>query len=268
MSIITISRGSNSRGREIAERVAEELGYECIARKALHEASEEYHIPEVKLVRAIHDAPSILDRFVGGKARYIAYIQSVLANHFKQDNVVYHGLAGHFFLSGIPHVMKIRINADMDFRVGVVQKRDKVTAEEALHTIQRDDAERKRWSEIVYGIDQNDSHLYDLTIKIHKITVDHAVAAICQMARAEEFQATPESQQAMEDLALAAAVRSHLIGIKPDIEVTASKGKVMVSTHVYAIYRDALSREVRSLALEVEGVKQVEVELESTPRFS
>ena len=42
----------------------------------------------------------------------------------------------------------------------------------------------------------------------------------------------------------------------------------MVSTHVYAIYRDALSREVRSLALEVEGVKQVEVELESTPRFS
>ena len=67
MAIVTISRGSYSRGKEIAEKVAQKLGYECIAREALIEASEQFNIPEIKLVRAIHDAPSILDRFAYGK---------------------------------------------------------------------------------------------------------------------------------------------------------------------------------------------------------
>ena len=58
MAIITISRGSYSRGEEVAQKVAQKLGYECISRDILLEASKEFNIPEIKLVRAIHDAPS------------------------------------------------------------------------------------------------------------------------------------------------------------------------------------------------------------------
>ncbi|MEJ2224653.1 MAG: cytidylate kinase family protein, partial [Syntrophobacterales bacterium] len=75
MAIITISRGSYSRGKEVAEKVAARLGYECISRDVLLEASEQFHIPEIKLVRAIHDAPSILERFTHGKERYVSYIK-------------------------------------------------------------------------------------------------------------------------------------------------------------------------------------------------
>ena len=42
MSIITISRGSYNRGKEVAEKLAKELGYECISREILLEASTEY----------------------------------------------------------------------------------------------------------------------------------------------------------------------------------------------------------------------------------
>ncbi|MEJ2071714.1 MAG: cytidylate kinase family protein [Syntrophobacterales bacterium] len=78
MAIITISRGSYSRGKEVAEKVAARLGYECISRDVLLEASEQFHIPEIKLVRAIHDAPSILERFTHGKERYVSYIKAAL----------------------------------------------------------------------------------------------------------------------------------------------------------------------------------------------
>ncbi len=68
MSIVTISRGSYSRGREVAEKVAKELNnYECISRDILIETSKQFNIPEIKLIRAIHDAPSILERFTYGK---------------------------------------------------------------------------------------------------------------------------------------------------------------------------------------------------------
>ena len=101
MSIITISRGSYSKGKEVAEEVAQTLGYECVSREILLEASEHFNIPEIKLVRALHDAPSILERFTYGKERYIAYITAAFLEHVHQDNVVYHGLAGQFFLKGV-----------------------------------------------------------------------------------------------------------------------------------------------------------------------
>ncbi|MGD8227785.1 MAG: cytidylate kinase family protein, partial [Desulfobacteraceae bacterium] len=62
MGIITISRGSYQSGREIAERTAQRLRYDCISREVLLKASEDFDIPEVKLTQAIEDAPSFLDR--------------------------------------------------------------------------------------------------------------------------------------------------------------------------------------------------------------
>ena len=98
MAVITISRGSYSRGKEIAEKVAAKLGYQCISRDLLLEVSKDYNIPEIKLVHAIHDAPGILKRLNRKDEKYIAFIKSALLNHLKEDNIVYHGLAGHFFV--------------------------------------------------------------------------------------------------------------------------------------------------------------------------
>ncbi len=139
MSIITISRGSYSRGKEVAEKLAHSLGYQCLSRDILLEASELYNIPEIKLVRAIHDAPSILERFTYSKESYVAYIRAALLRHVQKDNVVYHGLAGHFLLQGIPHVFKVRIIADLEDRVKEEMKRENISAEEARRILQKDD---------------------------------------------------------------------------------------------------------------------------------
>ena len=58
MSVITISRGSHSHGKAIAEKVAKELGYECISREVLLEASSEFNVSEFKLLHALRDRQS------------------------------------------------------------------------------------------------------------------------------------------------------------------------------------------------------------------
>lgn len=63
-------------------------------------------LPEIKLIRAIHDAPGILERFSHSKQSYLAYIRAALAQRISNDNVVYHGLAGHVMLKGISGVLK------------------------------------------------------------------------------------------------------------------------------------------------------------------
>jgi cytidylate kinase len=184
--------------------VAQKLGYECISRDILIEASKEFNIPQIKLVRAIHDAPSILERFTGGKKKYLALFRLALLEHFQKDNVVYHGLAGHFFVKNVSHVLKVRIIAEMEDRVKLEMEREGISRAEALRILKSDDEERRKWSRHLFGIDTSDPSLYDIVIHIKKITSDEVVDLICDTVRLEKFQATPESQKAMDDLILTA----------------------------------------------------------------
>jgi cytidylate kinase len=257
MSIITVSRGSYSRGETVATKVAARLGYDCIGRDFFLEASKEFNIPEIKLIRAIHDAPSILDRFTYGKEKYIAYIQAALLKHVLKDNVVYSGLAGHFFLKDISHVLKVRIIANLEDRARREMEREGISEKEALHILRKDDEERRSWSKHLYGIDTWDPSLYDLVIHIDRITVEDAANIIYQTVRLKQFQTTPESQKALEDLALAAQVKATLVGLKPDIEVSAQDGIVFIHLKTAEAEDPALIHEIQSIAEGISGVKEV-----------
>ena len=229
MPIITISRGSYSRGKEVAEKLAKRLGFACISRDILLEASEQFNIPEIKLIRAIHDAPSILERFTYGKERYVAYIRATLLKHVQKDNVVYHGLAGHYFLQGIPHVLKVRILADLEDRVQEEMRREQIGEAEARYILKKDDDERRRWGIQVFGVDTWDPMLYDMVLHIKSLTVGDAVDLIAHAAQLPRFQATPESQQMMDDLTLAAAIEAALVEELPSAKVEAKNGEVFVN---------------------------------------
>jgi len=198
MSIITISRGSYSRGVEIAEMVAERIGYRCLARDVLIEASKEFNIPEVKLTQTLEDTPSFFERFTQEKKKYISYIQAALINHFKADNIVYHGLAGHFFVKDIPHVLKVRIITDLEYRIKFVMERDKITRDKAIDFLDEIDSSRRKWGQYLYGINLEDPSLYDIVINIEKLSLEVAVDIICGMVTWEKFQTTPESQKEMD----------------------------------------------------------------------
>jgi cytidylate kinase len=265
MSCITISRGSYSYGKEIAEKVAAKLGYECVERDALLDASETFNIPEIKLVEAIRDAPSILGRFTYGKEKYISYIQAALLNRMQKDNIVYHGLAGHFFLKNISHVLKVRIIADLEDRIANKMKLEPHLSREATQRLIKNvDEQRVKWSQHLYGIDSRDPSLYDLVIHIRPITVEDAVNIICDTARLERFQTTPDSQQAMNDLVTAASVKAALVQLAPDVNVSSSQGKVQVSLHVSKYSTDSMTGEIERITKTIKGVEKIEIRAHPT----
>ena len=267
MSIITISRGSYSKGKEIAEKVAQQLGYECVARRVLLQASEEFNVPEVTLRRAIHDAPSFFKYVSHSKERYITFIQAEILKHLRKDNIVYHGLAGHFFLKGISHVLKVRIIADLEDRVRLEMGREGIPREEALHILQKDDEERIKWSESLYGIDTRKASLYDLVIHIHKLSVKNAVDIICHAVMLEQFQTTPESQRAIDDLALAAQMKAALVDVKRDLQVSAKNGTVFVKTEIQRGYEEALAQKIRKISKSIADVKDVKIDISGLPTW-
>ena len=266
MSIITISRGSYSRGKEVAEKLAQILGYECISREVLLEASEQFNIPEIKLVRAIHDAPSILESFGSNKKKYIAFFQSALLKRIQRDNKVYHGLAGHFFLAGVSHVLKVRIIADLEDRVKLEMEREKISSKDALKLLKKDDEERRKWSLSLYGLDTNDPSLYDLVINVSHLTVADAADIIAHTAGFDRFRATEQSKRAMDDLVMASEIRAKLINWHPSVQVTVKNGEVEV--RIERLHEDEaeIRNNVVRLTSNLPGVKRVKINVSRLDR--
>ena len=254
MSIVTISRGSYSRGKEVAEKLAQALGYECLSRDILLEASERFNIPEIRLIRAIHDAPSILQRFTYGKEQYVAYIRAALLRHAQKDNMVYHGLAGHFLLRGIPHVLKVRIIADLEDRVAEEMKRENISADEARRILLKDDEERRKWSLKVYGTDTWDPSLYDLLIHIKCVTVADAVEIIKCAVKGSCFQSTPEGQRLVDEMSLAARIEAALVQEIPSVKVVIKEGEIFISLRGALREDKELMSRVQRLAANIAGI--------------
>lgn len=226
MAIITISRGSYSRGKEVAEALAVKLGYECVSRDILLETCDEFSIPETRLVKALHDAPSILDRFSHGRERYISYFRAAFLNHMVGDNIVYHGLSGHFFLQGIQHVLKARIIANMQDRIREEMKRENCSAEEARYLLKKDDDERRKWGLSLYGKDTWNCSLYDLVLNIDMLKVDKVVEILQGVVEDGRFDATPESTEQLKKQALVANIHAKIVNDSPRAIVDIRNGVV------------------------------------------
>jgi len=259
MGIVTVSRGSYSSGKEIAEKAAQRLGYDCISREVILEASKEFNIPEIKLTQAFEDAPSILDRFTHGKKKYIAYTQAALLEYLTKDNLVYHGFAGHYFVEGISHVFKVLIIAGLEYRISTVMERDKISRKEASRFIKKIDGQRRKWGQRLYGIEPRDPGVYDLVLNIDKITIEDAVDTICRISGLKQFQTTPESKSAMDDLALTVKVKNFLIDVKPSVDVHIENKFVYIKPDIHLSQDSEIVNKMGEIMKTIPDIKGIQV---------
>ncbi len=268
MGVITISRGSYTRGSQVAEKTAARLGYACVSRERLLQQLGEFDQPEIRLLDVFETGSSFLERFTGKRARYVAQLEAALLEHLCRDNVVYHGFAFHYFVRELPRVLRVRITADPEDRIRLVMERDRVSRKKAARLLGGIDAQRKKWSRKLYGIDPENPRLYDLVLHIDRIRVDDAVESLCLLAALEQFQTTPESLKRMVDLNLAAQVRSALLDLKARMVVTAEDGVVFVKTDAGPRQRRGILERTLALSQSIAGVREIMLvsqELEEPP---
>ncbi|SDP13816.1 cytidylate kinase-like family protein [Desulforhopalus singaporensis] len=228
MPIITISRGSYHHAKSVAEKLAARLGYPCLSRDELIDSLEEFHLPEIKLVRGLKDSFSILDRFSHGKQRFVTAITSSVLQHFLPGNVVFHGLAGHYFVRDVSHVLKVRIIADIDNRVADEMHRSNISEEQAYFLLKNDDEERRKWGMFLHGVDIVDPQHYNLIVNIGEISEEEAVELIATTAGFERFQETEQSQKTLGDMALSALIRTRLLDY-PNVSVSVQDSNALIS---------------------------------------
>jgi cytidylate kinase len=257
MTIVAISKGSLIKGTDVANKVAQKLGYECLDRQILIEASEQFSIPEVKLNRALTDAPRFIDRLTFGKDKYISYIRNALLDRLAHDNIVYHGIAGQYFLEDVAHVLKVRIVSTMENRVKDVMVRDNIDEKAAAQAIAKIDMAREKWSLHFYGIHIEDARLYDLVININKFTVEEAVELIAATSQSSRFQTTTDSKKQFEDLLLASKAQTVIMKSFPKAVVISRDGVVSVTQEGALGKEPIYDAQIKDALKDIEGIQKV-----------
>ena len=262
MAVITISRGSFSGGKMLAESLAERLGYRCIDRDTLVEKAASLGVSSGELLATLEKPPSLLDRFKHKKYIYLAAIQAALTDEVRKGKAVYHGNAGHLLLRGVGHVLRTRIIAPIEFRVAMVRDRLHLGPSEAKAHIQKMDQDRARWTQYLYGIDWGDPAYYDVVINLERVDLQEACETIASMAGQERFRENPESLAAMEDLALSSRVRASLV-TNPgtallELDVNARAGRVSLGGLAYSPLQ---VKEIEDLVWKVPGVIDIHSDL-------
>jgi cytidylate kinase len=266
VSVITISRGTFSGGKMLAECLSRTLGFRCIDRDVIVESAASRGVSQDELLDALSKPPTLLERLQHKKYLYLALIQAALTEEVRTGKAVYHGNAGHLLLKGGPHVLRVRIIAPMEFRISLASERMKLSRNEAIEYIQKMDQDRRKWTHYLYGVDWGDPALYDIVLNLEYMNIPESCGAVSALVRERCFEFTPEDQAAMDDLALASHVRAELALNQAtahlEVEVESRHGALTIRGKIPAI-EDL--EQVRRVAEQVPGVQSLNLDGLSSP---
>jgi cytidylate kinase len=263
MAIISISRGTFSGGKTLAESVAKRLGSPCLGREeVLLEAGKEYGISEKELTQAVDQPPPFWQQVPGRRVAYLMCLTATLLKHAQTASLVYHGHAGHLLLSGISHVLRVRVIADMEYRIKAAMERMNLKRDEAIAYIDRVDKERVKWTRFLYGIEWTDPSQYDAVLNLERMNIEGASLAIASMAQLDDFKVTPQSQKAFDDLKVTSGVWAALVKDERTrsawVQVVANNGVVTITGKASAA---KVVDAIPVVAGQVSGVKEVKNEV-------
>jgi cytidylate kinase len=239
MAVITISRGTFSGGKMLAECLARQLDYRCVDRDVIVERAAAHGVSQKDLRDALQKPPRFMERFSHKRYIYLTLIQAALTEEVKAGNAIYHGNAGHLLLRGGPNVLRTRIIAPLESRVRMVMEHLKYRKEEATAFLQKGDEDRQKWTQFLYGVNWGDPSLYDIVINLEHMTIGDACHLISELAKEPCFQFTDESLQRMSDLALASRIKADLVldakTSKLELDVKAAGGEITVGGNISSL---------------------------------
>lgn len=266
MPVITIYQGASGSGQELAKAVAGVLGYRCVGRTELLEASRRYGISEAKLSEIMEKGPHWWERLLENMRPYCIALQGAFCEIAADGKIVYHGHLGHELLPGIRHVLRVLLMAPLEARINQVKSRENLSDGEARRYVEETDKARSRRLLSMFGADWRDPARYDLVLNLGQMNVESAKRLIVEAAKLEDYQPTASSERQFQNLSLSSRVHAVLITSREFrgsiFDVRAENGHVHISGNLQFWVSEA---EVTRAVERVPGVSKVTTDLGDIP---
>jgi len=179
MTVITLSRQLGSLGCEVADAVAQQLGYRKAWRGLINQAARRARTPEMALEMLDELGILGIKPSLSVEKEYLGAIRELIEELARDDNIVIVGRGGQAVLQGWPNTLHVRVIAPLGVRVKRLAEEQGIPAEAALAQVRASDRRRKRFVERAYHINWSDPNLYDLVLNTATLDVPRAARLIC-----------------------------------------------------------------------------------------
>lgn len=209
MAVLTISREFRSGGREVGAAVAEKLAYQYVGKERILEDMGKVGDRWRKMVFELDEAaPTLWERYDMQYRGFIALIESAVYEYALKDRTVIIGRGGNFLLEGIPHVLRVRLTAPLETRIGRVIAKDGVDRKTAERLIQRIDRARAGYIRAHFGKEWHDVEHYDVVFNTEKQPFEEIADLLVEMLEKCDRSATGEGMNLLSGRALAAQIKA------------------------------------------------------------
>ena len=263
MSIISVVSAAYCHEDDVIRGVLNQSGFHLVTDHDLvRRTAENSDMTEVAIVKAFSVKRSVFNSFTRERERAVAYLKVAVAEVVAGDGAMIAGFCAHLVPSGISHVLKVCLVADMTSRMECAQTADNIGKKAATREIRRQDEDLAAWVLDQRGsTDPWDASLYDIVLPTDKTSLEGAIRLIVDSLANEAVQPTAESRQAVEDFLVASRVERALATAGHHAEVVCQEGRVTLIINRHVLMLGRLEDELREIAGPVEGVCSVETRI-------
>ena len=185
ISAVTFSREHGSGGDILAERLAQQLGYDLFHQEVIHSMAESART-SVRLLETLDEkGVSVLEEWISSLVdkrhlwpdQYLQHLMKIIGTIGRHGRAVIIGRGSNFVLPSNKR-LSIRVIAPMEERIRNVSKNLGITTEEARLRVIKTESDRKAFIRKYFNADIGDPLNYDLVINTGNLSMEDAMNAI------------------------------------------------------------------------------------------
>ena len=234
MTVIALTQEMGSLAKDVAEKLAADLGLQVMRHEVVDNVSSRLHVPTSLIHRLREGKAGALERLRADRGSLAVYMTEEVLDVAARGNVVLRGWGATCLLRAVPHVVCVRVTRPFAQRVAWLQESlgndDVGFVEEEIRRSDRAHAARMNAQ---FGVTWGDPLLYDLVLNTGRVSVESCAQQIAALARRPEFAETEASRAMLQNLALEARVRAALRADEAtravDVTVVSSAGRVVLT---------------------------------------
>ncbi len=268
MSLILILGDRFSGEAQLAESLAERLGYTLVSAVVVVERAAAWGKSQQELAHFLEDSPGPFGRFLRKTRSHFLLLRAAVAEEVRNGNAVCCGEAAHLLLQERIPMIRVRVCASFESRVRTVSRVLKLAVGEAAAHLKRADRARNKWLREAYGREHNEP-ASDIIIDLDCISLPEAGERIAALVRQSAQGPSDSSAEVLlEGLAVSSRVEAALATDPAtahlELAVESDRGRVSIRG---CVGEPEGPIEVHRVARGVRGVSEVRLNGEELARL-
>lgn len=213
-----------------------------------------------RLKKMMYNKTSVFNQFTLEKEKAVNMFREILAEKLSAPvQYLFHGFLTSLIPPQVTEVLRVLV---VDKKEGRIERAVKtgLSKSEAKKKIRNHDISAFAWTDFLFEKEAYDSSLYDLVVPVEAKDHRDITKEILGCFHKTSVLRTPESQQAVQDMKLAAKVEYLLLASGHKLAVKAKDGNITLVIQKSVLNFTGLNKDLTELVKQVPGVKEVSIE--------